>query len=105
MRGKSFDLPLNPEGTDFMKSVWNALLTIPYGKTASYGEIANAVGKPGAARAVGMANNRNPIPILIPCHRVIGSKGQLTGYRGGLQKKEELLKTGKICFYKKAFIS
>ena len=74
-----------------MRSVWNALLAIPYGETASYKQIAEAVGNPRAVRAVGMANNRNPIPILIPCHRVIGSNGELVGYAGGLDLKAALL--------------
>ncbi len=88
---KEFDLPLKPEGTDFMKQVWAQLLLIPYGKTASYGSVAASLGRPGASRAVGMANNRNPLPVLIPCHRVISSRGTLTGYRGGLKMKEFLL--------------
>lgn len=88
---EEFSLPLEPEGTDFMKQVWAALCEIPYGKTASYGEIAEKVGRPKAARAVGLANNRNPIPIFIPCHRVIGADGSLTGYAGGLEMKRKLL--------------
>ncbi|MDO4816408.1 MAG: methylated-DNA--[protein]-cysteine S-methyltransferase [Bacillota bacterium] len=92
---KEFELPLNPRGTEFQKSVWNALLEIPYGETASYGEIAAKIGNPKASRAVGMANNRNPIAIIIPCHRVIGAGGKLTGYAGGLDKKEFLLKLEK----------
>lgn len=87
----AFSLPLEPSGTDFMKQVWTALCEIPYGKTATYGEIAKKVGKPKAARAVGLANNRNPIPIVIPCHRVIGADGSLTGYGGGLEMKKKLL--------------
>lgn len=90
-RLKKFSLPLEPEGTAFMKQVWAALCEIPYGKTASYGEIAEKVGRPKAARAVGLANNRNPIPIFIPCHRVIGADGSLTGYAGGLEMKKKLL--------------
>lgn len=86
-----FDLPLNPKGTDFQKKVWLALQQIPYGETASYGEIARAVGTPKGARAVGMANNRNPISIVVPCHRVIGADGKLVGYGGGLEKKIFLL--------------
>lgn len=86
-----FDLPLAPEGTDFQQAVWQALQTIPFGKTASYGEIAAAIGKPKAARAIGQANNRNPIAIVIPCHRVIGANHKLTGYAGGLWRKEFLL--------------
>lgn len=92
---KEFSLPLAPTGTDFMKKVWAALCEIPYGKTASYGDIAVKIGSPKAARAVGLANNRNPIPIFIPCHRVIGADGSLTGYRGGLEIKRRLLELEK----------
>lgn len=88
---RCFDLPLGPEGTPFMHSVWRAVRAIPYGATASYKEIAAATGNVKAARAVGLANNRNPIPILIPCHRVIGSNGKLVGYGGGLEMKRRLL--------------
>ena len=88
---KTFDLPLVPKGTDFQKKVWNALKEIPYGETRTYGEIAAAVGNPKAARAVGMANNKNPIGIIIPCHRVVGANGKLVGYAGGMEKKEWLL--------------
>ena len=88
---KTFDLPLAPKGTDFQKKVWNALKEIPYGETRTYGEIAAAVGNPKAARAVGMANNKNPIGIIIPCHRVVGANGKLVGYAGGMDKKEWLL--------------
>lgn len=88
---KTFNLLLHPHGTPFQESVWNALLDIPYGETRSYQEIAAAIGKPKACRAVGMANNRNPISILIPCHRVIGKNGKLVGYGGGLDVKERLL--------------
>ena len=88
---KAFDLPLAPEGTDFQKSVWQTLQQIPYGETRSYKEIATAVGNPKASRAVGLANNRNPISIVIPCHRVIGANGKLVGYGGGLGIKEALL--------------
>lgn len=87
-----FDLKLKPEGTDFQKDVWKEVLKIPYGKTKSYQEIADALGDPGAVRAIGNANGHNPIPILIPCHRVIGSDGKLTGYSGGISRKEWLLK-------------
>ncbi|MFT4050518.1 MAG: methylated-DNA--[protein]-cysteine S-methyltransferase, partial [Solirubrobacterales bacterium] len=83
----SFDLPLDPDGTDFQKRVWLALREIPYGETRSYGEIAAAIGSPTAARAVGGANNRNPIAVIVPCHRVIGSGGKLVGYAGGLERK------------------
>lgn len=87
----SFDIPIKTQGTDFQEKVWNALKQIPYGETRSYKEIAIAIGKPKAMRAVGMANNRNPIMIVIPCHRVIGANGQLIGYGGGLDVKEKLL--------------
>ena len=86
-----FDLPLAPAGTPFQKKVWCALQEIPYGKTVSYGEIAREIGAPTASRAVGAANGRNPIAIVVPCHRVIGSTGKLTGYAGGLDMKEHLL--------------
>ena len=89
---KVFDLPLSPEGTPFQKKVWQALLKIPYGETASYQEIAETIGQEKAARAVGMANHRNPLPIFIPCHRVIGKNGALTGYAGGIAVKEFLLR-------------
>ena len=88
---KTFDLPLAPKGTAFQRSVWQALRDIPYGETRSYGEIARAVGNPKASRAVGMANHRNPVPVLIPCHRVIGADGTLTGYGGGTERKALLL--------------
>lgn len=88
---KQFDLPLAPKGTDFQKRVWKALTDIPYGETRTYGEIAAAVGSPKAARAVGMANNKNPIGIIVPCHRVVGADGKLVGYAGGMEKKEWLL--------------
>lgn len=87
----SFDIPIKTQGTDFQEKVWNALKQIPYGETRSYKDIAIAIGKPKAMRAVGMANNRNPIMIVIPCHRVIGANGQLIGYGGGLDVKEKLL--------------
>lgn len=86
-----FDLPLSPEGTPFQQKVWQALTKIPYGQTVCYQQIASAVGNPKSCRAVGMANNHNPISILIPCHRVIGKNGSLVGYGGGLDKKERLL--------------
>ena len=88
---KTFDLALAPQGTEFQQSVWQALRSIPYGQTCSYGEIAQQIGKPKASRAVGAANGQNPIPIIIPCHRVIGSTGKLTGFGGGLAAKETLL--------------
>lgn len=92
---KTFDLPLAPKGTDFQQRVWKALQEIPYGETRTYGEIAAAVGNPKAARAVGMANNRNPIGIIVPCHRVVGANGKLVGYAGGMEKKEWLLELEK----------
>ncbi len=88
---REFDLPLALEGTAFQVAVWKALQTIPYGETRSYGEIAHSIGNPKACRAVGMANNRNRIAIIVPCHRVIGASGKLVGYGGGLDKKERLL--------------
>lgn len=92
----SFDLKLAPEGTDFQKSVWKALCEIPCGETRTYKDIAVSIGKPKAYRAVGLANNRNPIAIIIPCHRVIGKNGKLTGYASGLDVKEFLLKLENI---------
>lgn len=89
---KSFDVKLAPEGTEFQKSVWKALCEVPYGETRSYKDIAVSIGKPKAYRAVGLANNRNPIAIIVPCHRVIGADGKLTGYASGLDVKEFLLK-------------
>lgn len=88
-----FTLPVDPQGTAFQKQVWSVMMEIPCGETRSYGEIARTVGRPGAARAVGMANKRNPIPVVIPCHRIIGSDGSLTGYSGhnGLKTKQALL--------------
>jgi methylated-DNA-[protein]-cysteine S-methyltransferase len=86
-----FDVPLNAVGTDFQRRVWAALLEIPYGETISYGELARRIGNPNASRAVGLANGRNPISIIVPCHRVIGAKGDLTGYGGGLERKVWLL--------------
>jgi len=87
-----FDLPLAPVGTPFQQRVWTALLDIPHGVTISYGELATRLGDPKASRAVGLANGRNPISIVIPCHRVIGANGNLTGYGGGLDRKEWLLR-------------
>jgi len=86
-----FDIPLAPEGAPFEREVWRALEEIPYGETVSYGEIARRVGQPTAARAVGTANGRNPIAVIVPCHRVIGADGSLTGYGGGLERKRLLL--------------
>jgi methylated-DNA-[protein]-cysteine S-methyltransferase len=88
---KTFDLPLSPRGTAFQQKVWKALCEIPYGETISYGELAKRIRKPSAARAVGGANGRNPLPIVVPCHRVIGCNGSLVGYASGLPIKEFLL--------------
>jgi methylated-DNA-[protein]-cysteine S-methyltransferase len=88
---REFDLPLAPHGTPFQREVWSALREIPYGRTISYAELARMVGRPGSARAVGAANGRNPIAVVIPCHRVIGASGALTGYGGGLGRKRLLL--------------
>ncbi len=90
-RGAHFDVPLAPAGTAFQQAVWTALRDIPYGATASYAEIARRIGRPRAVRAVGAANARNPIAIVVPCHRVIGADGALTGYAGGLERKRALL--------------
>ncbi|WP_228989124.1 methylated-DNA--[protein]-cysteine S-methyltransferase [Streptomyces sp. DH8] len=87
----AFDLPLSLAGTPFQQSVWAALAKIPYGETRTYGELARELGKPGASRAVGLANGKNPVGIIVPCHRVIGSSGSLTGYGGGLDRKQRLL--------------
>ncbi|WIM90278.1 methylated-DNA--[protein]-cysteine S-methyltransferase [Candidatus Mycobacterium wuenschmannii] len=86
-----FDVDLDLRGTDFQRRVWHALLTIPFGETRSYGDIAEQIGAPGSARAVGLANGHNPIAIIVPCHRVIGANGGLTGYGGGLDRKRSLL--------------
>jgi len=88
---RTFDLPLAPRGTDFQQRVWRALREIPYGNTISYGELARRIGKPSAPRAVGLANGANPLPIIVPCHRVIGTNGSLTGFGGGLPIKRRLL--------------
>ena len=90
-RRRVFDLPLAPRGTEFYRAGWRALEAIPYGETRSYRDIAEAVGRPRAVRAVGQANHHNPIPIIIPCHRVVGANGSLTGYGGGLALKKHLL--------------
>ena len=87
----AFDLAIELDGTPFLRSVWEALTTIPYGETRSYGQIARQIGRPDRARAVGSANGRNPISIVVPCHRVIGADGSLTGYGGGLERKRHLL--------------
>lgn len=89
---KQFSLPLDFAGTEFQKKVWQALMTIPFGETRSYGQIAKQIGHPKAVRAVGAANSKNPVSIIAPCHRVIGSNGQLTGFAGGLEIKAYLLK-------------
>ncbi|WP_411080513.1 methylated-DNA--[protein]-cysteine S-methyltransferase [Streptomyces sp. cmx-18-6] len=86
-----FDLPLHLHGTEFQRSVWAELRKIPYGETRTYGELAGELGKPGASRAVGLANGKNPVGIIVPCHRVIGASGGLTGYGGGLERKQRLL--------------
>ena len=91
-RRETFDLPLEPEGTPFQQRVWRELLTVPYGRLLTYQDVADAIGSPKATRAVGAANGQNPIPIIIPCHRIVGSGGKLTGYGGGLWRKEWLLR-------------
>lgn len=88
---QEFEIPLLMLGTEFQKRVWKALLAIPYGETMSYGQLAKKIGEPKAVRAVGAANGQNPIPIIVPCHRVIGSDGSLTGFGGGLENKKKLL--------------
>jgi methylated-DNA-[protein]-cysteine S-methyltransferase len=88
---REFDLPLRPRGTEFQQRVWRALRDIPYGTTRSYGWLAAEIGAPGAARAVGLANGQNPVSIIVPCHRVVGANGALTGYGGGLPAKQWLL--------------
>lgn len=93
---QQFALPLKPQGTDFQKAVWNELSKIPYGQTVTYMHVAKALGNPNAVRAVGAANGRNPIPIIVPCHRVIGSNGDLIGFGGGIWRKEFLLRHEKV---------
>jgi methylated-DNA-[protein]-cysteine S-methyltransferase len=88
---RDFDVPLAPEGTEFQKKVWRELCRIPFGETISYSELARRIGQPTASRAVGLANGRNPIAIIVPCHRVIGADGSLTGYGGGIDRKKWLL--------------
>ena len=88
---QTFTIDLAPKGTEFQRAVWNALLAIPYGATVSYSELAHRIGRPSAIRAVGAANGANPIPVIIPCHRVIGANGTLTGYGGGIERKQWLL--------------
>jgi methylated-DNA-[protein]-cysteine S-methyltransferase len=90
-RRRAFDLPLAPRGTPFQRAVWQALARIPYGETVSYGELARRIGRPRASRAVGLANGANPLPIVVPCHRVIGANGSLTGFGGGIEIKRKLL--------------
>ncbi len=90
-RRRTFDLPLAMRGTEFQLAVWNELQRIPYGDTISYGELARRIGRPSAIRAVGAANGANPIPVIVPCHRVIGANGTLTGYGGGIERKQWLL--------------
>lgn len=95
---REFNLPLAPKGTEFQLGVWHALCNIPYGTTLTYGQLADKLGNKGASRAVGMANSRNPLPVFIPCHRVIGTGGKLTGYTGGLEIKMKLLSLEGIAF-------
>jgi len=90
-RRRAFDLPLRLTGTEFQRRAWHSLMEIPYGETRSYGEQAKRIGNPNASRAVGLANGRNPIPIVVPCHRVIGADGSLTGFGGGIERKRWLL--------------
>lgn len=94
---QTFDLPLAPQGTRFQQQVWNQLLRVPYGQTLSYGELAQRVGNPRASRAVGSANGKNPLPIIIPCHRIVGANGSLTGYSCGLPRKKYLLDLERAC--------
>jgi methylated-DNA-[protein]-cysteine S-methyltransferase len=94
---RDFDLPLAPSGTEFQRAVWRALAEIPFGATCSYGDLARSLGRPSASRAVGAANGRNPISIILPCHRVIGASGELTGYGGGLPMKRWLLDHERGC--------
>lgn len=88
---RAFTVPLEPRGTPFQRRVWDALAAVPWGETVTYGALARQIGSPGAVRAVGQANHRNPLPILLPCHRVVGADGSLTGYAGGLELKRFLL--------------
>ena len=88
---RSFDLTLDPRGTEFQRAVWDAVYAVEYAQTQTYGDIARAIGRPAAVRAVGAANGANPLPVIVPCHRIIGSNGTLTGYGGGLDLKEQLL--------------
>jgi methylated-DNA-[protein]-cysteine S-methyltransferase len=91
VKRRAFDLPLNPQGTEFQQRVWRELVQIPFGETRSYGQLAKLLGNPNGSRAVGLANGRNPIALIVPCHRVIGADGSLTGFGGGLDRKEWLL--------------
>lgn len=91
-----FDVPIAAVGTEFQQQVWRALMTIPYGETWSYQQLANAIGNPKAVRAVGLANGKNPISVIVPCHRVIGKNGKLTGYAGGVERKAKLLELEKV---------
>ena len=100
---RDFDLPLAPQGSGFQVEVWRALLRIPYGETCSYGDVARVVGRPAASRAVGAANGRNPIPIIVPCHRVIGANGTLTGFGGGLHRKQFLLQLEAKVYIERTF--
>lgn len=97
-RRRHFDLPLRPVGTPFQRTVWDALCAIPFGTTTTYGALAARIGRPSAVRAVGLANGRNPLAVVVPCHRVIGADGRLTGYAGGLDRKRALLdlETGQV---------
>lgn len=95
-----FDLPLELFGTTFQQKVWETLKTIPYGTTISYGELAQQLGQPTASRAVGLANGRNPVSIVVPCHRVIGANGKLTGYGGGIERKQWLLNHERLIYFK-----
>ena len=88
---KRFELPLAPDGTSFQRAVWNAIAQVPWGETLTYAELASRAGRPGSARAAGAATGRNPLSIIVPCHRIIGSDGSLTGYAGGLDRKQKLL--------------
>ncbi len=97
---RDFDLRISPKGTDFQKRVWQELQKIPFGQTACYGDIAERIGNPKASRAVGMANSKNPLPIIVPCHRVIGKDGSLTGFAGGMDIKQQLLELENIVYAK-----
>jgi methylated-DNA-[protein]-cysteine S-methyltransferase len=100
-----FDLPVYLQGTPFQQRVWAALKTIPYGSTLTYGELAHSIGQPNASRAVGLANGRNPVSIIVPCHRVIGSSGKLTGYGGGVERKQWLLNHERLIVMKSKSIT